>query len=170
MARSLLRRLVVACVLILGACSPAADTTAGPLDVSCEAPPAAELEVKSELGMSVHPNPAEPRQTVSITVSSEGLPDGALIGVDARWQCWDGGEWATTHAMYRGIGDRAGQTIQLNAEFQIRVPSIGLELDEGFPIVIPQVRPGVYRVQDEVFVDDEPTSGFTFVEVVAPQS
>lgn len=169
-----MKRIVVSCALILGACSPAAEdnteSAAGPLEVSCETPPAAELEVESALGLSVEPSPAEPRQTVSLTVSSAGLPDGALIGVDARWQCWDGGEWATTHAMYRGIGDRPGQTIQLNTEFQIRVPSIGLELDEGFPIVIPQVGPGVYRIQDEVFVDDEPTSGFTFVEVVASQS
>lgn len=160
-------------MMIVAGCSPSPGTTGttpGPLDVSCGMPPAAELDAESTLAMSVDPNPTQPRQTVSLTVSSAGLPEDALAGVDARWQCWDGEMWATTHAVYRGFGDSPGQTIRLNADFQIRVPSIGLELDEGFPIVIPQVEPGIYRIQDEVIVEDESTSGFVLVEVVEGQS
>jgi hypothetical protein len=163
-----MRRAFVSLALTLAACSPTAGTTSStpaPFDVSCEIPPPAELDGESGLVMSVDPSPAEPRETVFLTVSSAGLPEDALGGVDARWQCWDGEGWVTTHAVYRGFGDNPGQTIQLNTEFQIRVPSIGLELDESFPIVIPQVEPGVYRIQDEVIVNDAPTSGFVIVEV-----
>ena len=117
--------------------------------------------------MSLDPNPAQPRETVSLTISSEGLPEDALGGVDARWQCWDGSDWAVTHAVYRGFGDNPGQTIPLNEEFQIRVPSIGLDLDQAYPIVIPQVEPGVYRIQDEVIVGEQTFPGFVIVEVIA---
>ncbi len=165
-----MRPAFVTLALVLTACSSSASptsSTTSPLAVSCGTPPAAELETESPLQMSVDPNPAGPRETVSLTVSSTGLSEDALSGVDARWQCWDGDDWVTTHAVYRGFGDNPGQTIELNNEFQIRVPSIGLELDVGFPIVIPRVEPGVYRIQDEVIVDDAATTGFVIVEVTA---
>lgn len=162
-----MKRMILASVLVATACSSGtATTTTSPLpDVACEEPPSDELEDPSTIEMSVQPNPAAPRETVSLTVSSQGLPDDARAGVDARWQCWDGSQWVTTHAVYRGFGDNPGQTIPLNSEFQIRVPSIGLDLDQGFPIVIPQVEWGTYRIEDEVIVDDESLTGHVIVEV-----
>ena len=157
----------MATVVVATACSSggATTTTTPPPDIACEEPPADELEDPSAIAMSVQPNPAAPRETVSLTVSSQGLPDDSLGGVDARWQCWDSSQWVTTHAVYRGFGDNSGQTIPLNSEFQIRVPSIGLDLDQAFPIVIPQVEPGTYRIEDEVIVDDESFTGHVIVEV-----
>lgn len=161
-----MRRLLVVIAVMAAACSSATvSTTTAVQSVTCEQPPLQELEAESNLGLSVDPNPAFPRQTVTLTVSSRGLPDDALAGVDARWQCWSGAEWVTTHAVYRGFGDIPGQTIPLNSEFQIRVPSIGLALDEGFPIVIPQVDPGAYRISDEVIVEGEAVPGFVIVDV-----
>lgn len=159
--------MILAAVVVATACTSGAatTTTTPPPDIVCEEPPAEELQNPSTIEMSVEPNPAPPRETVSLTVSSQGLPDDARGGVDARWQCWNGSQWVTTHAVYRGFGDNPGQTIPLNAEFQIRVPSIGLDLDEGFPIVIPQVEPGTYRIEDEVIVDDESFTGYVMVEV-----
>jgi hypothetical protein len=135
------------------------------INVSCEAPPESEVTAPSELEMAVDPNPAEVGAGVTLTISTAGLPEDSLSGVDAGWQCWDGSEWVTTHVVYRGFGDRAGQTIPVNSEFQIRVPSIGLELGAGYPIVIPEVNPGTYRIEDEVLVGDEQVSGFVIVEV-----
>jgi hypothetical protein len=89
-----------------------------------------------------------------------------VIGVDAEWQCWDGSRWVTTHIVYRGFGDNAGQTIPVNAQFQIRVPSIGLALDGGYPMVIPQVAPGTYRIEDTAIADGDTIGGFGVVEVV----
>lgn len=162
----MIRLMVLATVVVATACSSGASTTTPPPDIACEEPPAEELENPSTIEMSVEPNPAPPRETVSLTVSSQGLPDDARGGVDARWQCWNGSQWVTTHAVYRGFGDNPGQTIPLNSEFQIRVPSIGLDLDQGFPIVIPQVEPGTYRVEDEVIVDEESLTGYVIVKVV----
>lgn len=161
--------MVLATLIMATACSSGVATTtaAPPPEIVCEEPPAEELEKPSTIAMSVEPNPAPPRETVSLTVSSQGLPDDALGGVDARWQCWNGSQWVTTHAVYRGFGNNPGQTLPLNSEFQIRVPSIGLDLDQGFPIVIPQVEPGSYRIEDEVIVDDESLTGYVIVEVSA---
>lgn len=164
-----MRRLLVVVAVVAASCTSVSvsPTTAAGTPVSCDQPPPEELQAESTLSLSVDPNPASPRQTVALTVSSEGLPEDALGGVDARWQCWSSGEWVTTHAVYRGFGDNPGQTIPLNTEFQIRVPSIGLELDEGFPVVIPQVDPGTYRIADEVIVDGEAVPGFVIVAVEA---
>lgn len=162
-----MKRMVLATVLVATACSSGAATTTTmpPPNVACEEPPSDKLETPSTIEMSVQPSPAAPRETVSLTVSTQGLPDDALGGVDARWQCWSGSQWVTTHAVYRGFGDNPGQTIPLNSEFQIRVPSIGLDLDRGFPIVIPQVESGTYRIEDEVIVDDESLIGHVIVHV-----
>ncbi|MFP3880947.1 MAG: hypothetical protein ACLFRT_02705 [Actinomycetota bacterium] len=161
--------MILPIVVVATACSSGAatTTTTPPTDIACEKPPADELENPSAIEISVEPNPAPSRETISLTVSSEGLPDDALAGVDARWQCWDGSQWVTTHAVYRGFGDNPGQTIPINSAFQIRVPSIGLELDRGFPIVIPQVEQGTYRIEDEVIVDDESLTGHVIVEVLS---
>jgi len=116
--------------------------------------------------MTVSPNPAGQQQVVELMVSRAGLPEDSVVGVDAEWQCWDGSQWATTHIVYRGFGDDAGQTIPVNSEFRIRIPSIGLALDEGYPIVIPQVEPGTYRIQDEALADGANITGFAVVEVI----
>lgn len=99
-------------------------------------------------------------------VSRGGLPDETVVGVDAEWQCWAASTWVTTHIVYRGFGENAGQTIPVNSEFQIRVPSIGLALDQAYPIVIPQVGPGTYRIEDDVVTAGTTLTGFTFVEVL----
>jgi len=158
-------KVLVMLVVAVASCSgdAATSTTVG-VEVVCEQPPAGDQV--SDLVMSVDPNPASPREVVDLDVSRGDLDEDALVGVDARWQCWDGGAWVTTHVVYRGIGDDAGQTIPLNDSFQIHVPSIGLALDEGYPIVIPQVEAGMYRIEDKIVLDDGEVGGFVLVEVV----
>jgi hypothetical protein len=153
--------LVVAVVSCSG--DSATSTTVG-IAVVCEQPPSDNPV--SDLAMSVDPNPASPREVVDLDVSRGDLGEDALVGVDAMWQCWDGSAWVTTHVVYRGIGDDAGQTIPVNDSFQIHVPSIGLALDEGYPIVIPQVEAGLYRIEDKIVLDDDEIGGFVLVEVV----
>jgi hypothetical protein len=158
--------LLAALALVVVGCGPAADTSTSSVATSCQQPPPDEIARESHLDVSVSPNPAAPRDVVELTVSRGDLPNDAVVGVDAEWECWDGSSWVTTHIVYRGFGDNAGQTIPVNAEFQIRVPSIGLALDEGYPIVIPQVTPGTFRVEDAALADGDTINGFAIVEVV----
>jgi hypothetical protein len=159
------RPLATAVALITVACATTAGTSTTAA-TTCENPPANEASVESDLDMAASPNPARPGQVVEFTVSRADLPEDSVVGVDAEWQCWDGSHWATTHVVYRGFGDNAGQTIPVNSEFLIRVPSIGLTLDAGYPIVIPQVEPGTYRIADEALADGARMTGFAVVEVV----
>lgn len=152
--------------LMTAACASAADTSTTTAVAPCEEPPADELTVESELDIAVSPNPAAARDVVELAVSQGGSSEDLVVGVDAQWQCWDGSTWATTHIVYRGFGDHAGQTLPVNSEFQIQVPSIGLALDEGYPIVIPQVEPGTYRIEDEALAENRSIRGFVLVEVV----
>lgn len=156
-----MRRLWLGLVLVLVSCGGGADP-ANP--VQCTTPP--PTDETSGLSMVVDPNPAQALQVVDLVVRGDDLPDSAVVGVNAFWQCWDGSAWATTHVVYRGIGDDAGQTIPINDSFQIQVPSIGLALDAGYPIVIPRVGPGVYRIADEVILEEGDVGGFVLVEVV----
>lgn len=164
-----MRRLLMLTVVVAVACSPTGDPAMTPPSSSgtCTLPPASEVDAPSALDIRVEPAPATPLGETLLVVASEGLPEGALAGVDAGWQCWDGTQWMTTHIVYRGFGSNPGQTIPVNQEFQIRVPSIGLDLDQGYPIVIPPVDPGLYRIEDEIIVDDGTVPGFAIVEVVA---
>ncbi|HEX6299876.1 MAG TPA: hypothetical protein VF148_05400 [Acidimicrobiia bacterium] len=160
------RPLVAALALVVAACGTATDASTTSMATSCQEPPREELEMESTLDVMISPNPASPREIVELTVLKADLSDDAVVGVDAEWQCWDGSRWVTTHFVYRGFGDNPGQTIPVNAEFRIRVPSIGLALDEGYPIVIPQVAPGTYRVEDAALADGDTINGFALVEVV----
>jgi len=141
-----------------------ATTTTGEGNVVCEQPPTAGPV--SDLEMTVEPKVASAREVVRLAVARGDLPEDASVGVDAMWQCWDGSDWVTTHVVYRGFGDDAGQTIPVNDSFQIHVPSIGLAFDEGYPIVIPPVDAGVYRIEDKVVLDEGEVGGFVLVEVL----
>jgi len=156
--------LLVLVVAVVSCGGDAATSTTGDDEVVCEQPTTGDQV--SDLVVSVDPNPASPREVVKLEVGGGDLPGDASVGVDAMWQCWDGGAWVTTHVIYRGIGDDAGQTIPVNDNFQIHVPSIGLALDEGYPIVIPQVEAGVYRIEDKIVLEDREVGGFVLVEVV----
>lgn len=161
------KALLAAVTLVTAACGAPADIATTTLTITCEEPPGDEISAESDLSMTVNPSPARPREVVQLTLDQADLPENSVVGVDAEWQCWDGSAWVTTHIVYRGFGDNAGQTIPVNAEFQIRVPSIGLALDEGYPIVIPQIDPGIYRIEDEAIVAETTITGFTLVEVIA---
>lgn len=155
---------LMALALAVAACGAGAATSTTIGTVVCEEPPSS-VET-SGLEMSLEPNPVSPREVAHLRVAGGSLPADASVGVDAMWQCWDGEGWATTHVVYRGFGDNAGQTIPVNDTFQIHVPSIGLALDAGYPIVVPAVEAGVYRIADKVIHDETEVEGFVLVEVV----
>ena len=154
--------------LIVAACSGAggaATTTATPVD--CAEPPEEQVEAISPVEMTLEPSPVMSRQVAQLVVAGARFPEEATISVDARWQCWDGSDWVTTHIVYRGFGDDQGETIPVNPNFQIQVPDIALWLDHEYAIGIPQVEPGTYRIEDEVLAEGDAVIGFVIVEVIA---
>jgi len=97
-------RLLVAGLVLgsLNACSADAITSA-PVDERCVSPPAAALDEESAVALTINPNPVSPGSEAVLSVSSEGLPADALHGIAALWQCWNGSEWVSTHALFRGV-------------------------------------------------------------------
>ena len=150
--------------LMVTACGDSKATTTTSPGVDCEEPP--DEEQVSQLDLTLDPNPVVSGAVAQLAMTRGDLPDDAVIGVDAWWQCWASGEWVTTHVVYRGFGDNPGQSIPVNDDFQIQVPDIGLTLDAGYPIAIPQVEPGMYRIEDAVFLQDGQLEGFVLVEVI----
>lgn len=155
---------VVTLALTLTACAGEGTTPTTDRSVACQQPPVSQGA--SDLMMTVEPGTVAPLEVAHLAVAGAGLPAEASIGVDAMWQCWDGEAWVTTHVVYRGVGEDAGQTIPVNDSFQIHVPSIGLALDVGYPIVIPTVEAGTYRIVDRLILGEEDVEGFVLVEVV----
>lgn len=154
--------------LILAACSGAggaSTTTASP--VECVEPPEEQVEAISPIELTLEPSRVMSRQVAQLVVVGAGFSDEATISVDARWQCWDGSDWVTTHIVYRGFGDDQGETIPVNPNFQIQVPDIALWLDHEYAIGVPQVEPGTYRIEDEVLAGGDTVIGFVIVELVA---
>lgn len=163
-ARMASRVAVALLALVVAGCGAGGATSTTIGGVICEEPP--PTDATSGLEMTLEPDPVAPREVAHLQVGGGALPADASVGVDAMWQCWDGEGWATTHVVYRGFGDNPGQTIPVNDTFQIHVPSIGLALDSGYPIVIPVVEAGVYRIADKVIHENAEFEGFVLVEVV----
>ncbi len=163
-----MRYLVSVLLVVTTACaaSSASSSTASQ-EVSCQKPPASELVANGGLQLSVEPSPAPAGSVVTLSVVGPELSAGSIVGVDAGWQCWDGIEWKTTHIVYRGYGDHPGQVFPINDRFRIQLPSIGLAADSGYPIVIPRVDPGTYRIADEVLIEDNQVPASVIVEVSA---
>jgi len=151
-------------LLLLASCSVSAG------GVSCVEPPASELAQVSPTVLTVEPNPVAAGSEAMLSIAADGLPDDALAGAAALWQCWNGSEWIDTHQIGRGW-DGAPWTQELTTDETFAVPAIGLQIPNSYPILIPEVKPGLYRIED---VAGSPggvdVTGFVFVEVVAAES
>jgi len=111
----------------------------------------------------------------TLSVVDDGLPPASLVGVAAWWQCWNGSEWVDTYLVERGWHADKGTTIDLNSDVTMTIVDIGLPIPSSYPIIIPNVEPGIYRLRDEAGVaarDDRPSysiPGFVIVRVNSAQ-
>lgn len=163
-------RLDVAIALLATACGFAsADTSTTVAPPSCLAPPAAELAAVSPLAIKVDPNPVAVGSRATLTVAADGLPEGAIVGAGAAWQCWNGSQWINTHQIVRGgYGTEHGAAIEDGPGDTTTIPAVGIPLPDSSPIMIPDVEPGTYRLADTA---TQPgggeISGWVIVEVTA---
>ena len=127
--------------------SSSAATTAP--SVQCLEPPQSEVELASSLTMTLDPNPVEAGAIATLSVSSDEPPYRYLDGAGATWQCWDGIAWVDTHQIVRGFVSQP-TTLELTPGATITIPAIGLPVPNSYPILIPMVPPGTYRIIDQV--------------------
>ena len=93
----------------------------------------------------------------------------ALVGASASWQCWNGSSWEITHQLIRGgsFGGAEAEALAVIPGVTTTIPAIGLEVPSEFPIAIPDVAPGTYRIEDRVHAGQDFLIGFVIVEVAA---
>jgi len=163
--------LSIGVALMLTSCSTAGGAVesstalgSGRPESPCLDPPAAERTQHAFVASVVEPNPVASGAEATLSVSAEGLPKDAANGVGAAWQCWNGSEWITTHWIVRGSGGQP-QTRQVELGVTMTIPAVALRLPNTYPILIPNVSPGTYRIEEEIFWDGGLTAGYVIVDV-----
>ena len=162
-------RAVVLLVAVLAAgCGEGSGPSSGPM-ASCTTPPAAELQAPSALAMTLDPNPVHAESRATLLVDDIGLTGEAMAGLDLAWQCWDGTAWVDTHQLVRGIDPFVAQAIAVEPGATTTIASLGVPVPSTAEVLVPQVPPGIYRMQDEVVrPGGQFTPGHLIVEVLAP--
>ncbi|MGH8945921.1 MAG: hypothetical protein ACRDVL_07220 [Acidimicrobiia bacterium] len=174
-----MNRLVVCVILVAGvlvACGQEeeAGTTSLPPDTTltaernCTLPPEEELAADLDVQLAVDPNPVAAGSPATLSIEQGALPPDSSVGAGAVWQCWDGSGWVDTHQIVKAFNDgQDAQAIAVKPGATTTIPAIALPIPSSYPIVIPEVEPGTYRIVDEVFAGGEGAiRGFVLVEVI----
>ena len=128
---------------------------------ACTDPPASELAHSSPIALKLDPNPVMAGSEATLSVSSDGLPDNAVVGFGVSWQCWNGSQWSTMP--YQVL--RGGGTYEVEPGAMTTVPAGAWPIPRSDPIVIPKVAAGTYRIEDTAWADGTKILGFVIVLV-----
>ena len=147
-------------------------------DVECELPPESEQAFPdSDFVLTIAPNSVAPGMEADLVIEiAEDAPDdlrdapeGEIVtGAGALLQCWDGSAWVETHQLLKdGFGpDNSPAAIGIGPDVTVTIPAVGLLLeDQPYIIVTPDLPPGIYRVEDSVFVGSSGRSVFSLIEI-----
>ena len=123
--------------------------------------------------MDPNPIPAGGAAELVIEVTEEAseemtnVPESDLVtGAGARLQCWNGSGWIDTHQLLKdGFGpDSQPAAIPLGPD--VTIPAVGLMLyDQPYTVVMPEMPPGVYRIQDSVVVGSSENHVYGLIEI-----
>jgi hypothetical protein len=164
MLQKMSRRMLAGALLILafGSCQPSPDA------VECVAPPSARLEVDSDFGLDIEPNPVMAGASATLAVSYDKPAGRFNGGLGASWECWDGNSWVQTHVIIRGWDVQPATIIDLSVDSTIAIIDVGLPVPNSHQIIIPSVNPGLYRITDYLYSDQTSLTAHEIVEVLRP--
>jgi hypothetical protein len=162
------RAVVLLAAVLAAGCGEGSSPSSGPM-ASCTTPPVAERQATSALAMTLDPNPVHAGTSAILEVDDASLPAEAMVGLGLAWQCWNGVEWMDTHQLVRGIDPFVAQAIPVEPGATTTIAALGVPVPSTAAILIPQVPPGIYRIQDRV-VQSGPqfTPVHLIVEVLEP--
>lgn len=153
-------------LLVAGCTSGDESSTTTSASVECSEPPSEALLSESEFDVELSPNPVEAGSRATLSVEYEGEISGLNGGVGASWQCWSEDRWVATHILVRGIDDNEPSVIDLS-DSREEVIDIGLFIPNSYPVLIPDVAPGTYRITDILAGFQMSLTAHEIVEVVS---
>lgn len=177
---------MMAVILLAAACTSQTDgtvpapteatSTSDPTGFGCTSAPESERHSSSSFALSISDNPIRKGEEVRLSFGStvfgelpggEDIIDRAITGYGSSWQCWNGRTWVSTHLVVHN-----GEPIVGRPGVTTTVPAVGMPVPNGYSIVIPDVKPGWYRIEAGVSVPgtgDSPEHlvGYVAVEVVS---
>jgi hypothetical protein len=156
---------VLAGLVVIGCTAGGSTTSTSSAANVCGDPPATEVARESSLIMSLEPNPVVAGSQATLSVAPGSFSGGGMVGAGAQWQCWNGTQWVDTYQIVRGFGSGSAVTLKVQPGATTTVPAIGLPIPNSYPIIIPDVKPGIYRIRDTV--EPDLATGFVIVQVVA---
>ena len=161
-------RVLAVVFLLLSSCdSSGSPTTVSAPSRTCTEPPVVERNLKSWVDLTVEPNPVQAGADAILAISDDGLPAETIVGAGATWKCWNGTEWIITHQIVKGHVDGPVRTQEVEPGATTTIMAVGLPIPRSDPILIPDVAPGTYRIEDRVLrPGGAEITGFVLVEVV----
>jgi len=153
------RLALVLTLLLVASCSGSLATD------TCFSPPASELAASSPIEMSLQPNPVVAGTRARLSMDPKGDFAGQFVGIGAELQCWDGANWKPLFLLTRDKPGLSPSTVPVVPGQTTAVPAIGIPLPDSSEILIPDVPPGVYRIEDHI--EDSTVTGFVIVQVTA---
>ncbi|GBD85527.1 hypothetical protein BMS3Abin02_01936 [bacterium BMS3Abin02] len=150
---------LVLTLLLAASCSgsPATDT--------CASPSTSELAASSTIEMSLRPNPVVAGTRATLSMDPDGDFAGEFVGIGAEFQCWDGVEWKPLFLLTRDKPELSPSTVPVVPGQTTALPAIGIPLPDSSDVLIPDVPPGIYRIEDHI--EDSTITGFAIVQVTA---
>jgi len=165
---------IIVLVLLVAACTTDSDEAG----FGCESAPEDQRHSVSVFALSVSENPVRPGASIDLNIGSPITPsiapsvdlydvDRGETGYGSTWQCWNGSEWVGTHLLVHG-----GETFAGQPGVTTTVPAIALIIPEAFSVVVPDVAPGWYRIEADVWISNHPEGvptrlvGYVAIEVV----
>ena len=155
---------VGALVILAAGCTSATEPSTTSSGVECSVPPAEVLVAESEFDVELSPNPVEAGSEAMLSIDYDGPLEGLGGGVGASWQCWSKDRWVATHILVRGTGFEPS-VIDLSDPRE-EVSDLGLRIPNSYPVLIPNVAPGTYRIVDGLYGFQMSLAGYEIVEVV----
>jgi hypothetical protein len=99
--------------------------------------------------MSLIPERASAGDSAEVIVEAPASSPETLMGVGLDWMCWDGSGWVMTHKLVTDDNPRGPFSLKHPPPPGVTTTMIdlGVSLPSASRIVIPDVVPGIYRLQ-----------------------
>jgi len=114
-------------------------------DFNCRTAPPEQRTSDSSMPLALTPHPVVAGSVAALEVGARSGRTEDATGSWARWECWNGSNWVTTHLLEFGW-DYGGQVVPGEPGVTWTIAGVGLWKPNTFWVTIPNVPPGWFRL------------------------